>query len=629
MENITNITDFDIFIANNFRDEGEQYVRLFTNTGNSMFESLNGMPGINDITETNDSNDDCKKTLSSVLTNLINREVLEANTERSEGFQNFVISIFEDILGKYRKMRNINETNLFFVYKGGSVLSMIFSEYIDKLPQNFSENKEFFTELGKFNSLFLKSDSDYSIYINPQVNNYDTVFYECNILTCLCLNQIRRILLENKARIFGNENYGLNDALLHRAMSELNRTIISSPECRNKYLIEQDSGRIQCEIQRINIGNLNVKANLKQELKEVGMFQKDSSSFDRVDDTGSSFDRVETSGSFEQVDVVRNVSKRSDFIIFYKRYPDLKSVYDMEHTNNDIYMSINETLKFSMSSFVLHRLKLNFDCYCQNNSLIKMNSELVDVSIPRATDRSLIHVLTHLDIFFDKIQITTNLAYNRYSIEGMVFDLFYVVYLQAKPWENAKIAKRIGRFFVMLLFAIHKNIFTDSNNQTPDAKLSDLKTIFLGMKNILLGNGSHEDINHWISENDSNTSAESARSGAVIGSASASLPNSKVKLASLLSIILDQLIYFQRNVVVTVPDEEIYENFKKGIISTDENGEFRKVISDIESLSSVVEKITISSSSLPFEFPTRFGLWGGKYNYKKEYIKYRNKYNRI
>ena len=87
---------------------------------------------------------------------------------------------------------------------------------------------------------------------------------------------------------------------------------------------------------------------------------------------------------------------------------------------------------------------------------LKSKGEVIDVSIPRP-DNDITKVLNSMDLG-TKYQAYTDdhtgeHAFESYSIDYLILDLVFVLFIstEQKPWTDPKFAKRIKRFFGLLL----------------------------------------------------------------------------------------------------------------------------------------------------------------------------------
>ena len=108
----------------------------------------------------------------SVLTNyVVNKFFTHEDTLYS--FLSLVCSYFDEMLRVYSERRNIKAGDLHFIYKGGNVLRIISKEFWLDLPSSASKELTDFYE-----KYFSRSDADFSIYLNPDLPNFDLLFRE-------------------------------------------------------------------------------------------------------------------------------------------------------------------------------------------------------------------------------------------------------------------------------------------------------------------------------------------------------------------------------------------------------------------------------------------------------------------
>lgn len=137
-----------------------------------------------------------KKELDDTMTDLVTNYFLKDN-KNITAYIGLIINVFENAVNEYKKINNLNDNDIIFIYKGGNVLRIIANEFINELPGNGGEILEKY--YGKY---FKKSDADFSLLIDPRIENFDKYYEEITTLSYLLLNLIRNAILSNPKTYF-------------------------------------------------------------------------------------------------------------------------------------------------------------------------------------------------------------------------------------------------------------------------------------------------------------------------------------------------------------------------------------------------------------------------------------------
>lgn len=423
----------------------------------------------------------CKKNFADIMTDFISSEKIfsDVNMEYVARFQYLVNETFNREIKKYIDMlerkygiRYHKEKDIFFTYKGGTTMKIVFEKY-----------KSIFESLTNFNEIsskFKRSDSDYSIIINPNIvnNRKENIFLEVykdiNKLCAACLIFI-------KFKILSHPDFFMPLSLIKD--SDIKELLVKMNQRLTEIKINKDNDFDFCE----KIKNIN---------SFIGMtyFDKQYLNDGEVIPvlTDESIDKVIsdleiTDPKFIEFRDKRNVStKRKNFYLTWdisdmeKRFlgmiPDSCDIFN----NNDIYLSINETNEYPSgdpdnkvgdTKFCLQRLKLNFIAYYKilelNGSykygFINCPSELIDVSIMKKDSIDLKKMFEHINLEFRNYTYSNfdlRINYRSYTNYGHISDLCNILFSQFKyPWLAKKYEKRVVRllfFFFLDLFTIYK-----------------------------------------------------------------------------------------------------------------------------------------------------------------------------
>jgi len=374
-------------------------------------------------------------------------------------FMQLVYNTFDESLSIYRKKIKISKKDLFFVYKGGNVLRLLSKDFLLDLPSNAT------TELTKFYTPFFKrSDADFSIYLNPDVENYDKIFQDISLISYLLQVHIRKEFLSNSNLYFDFSKYN----------TEYKIFIL------NKYLLKfKDIEGFN--ITDLSIDNVNAVKNVK--------FYKSNP------DLAIQF----INQSNNQKSVINEYQKSiiNEYLVKYKDAKNLpnnlpnkqnKKAIKSKITDNNSYMTVtyNSALEFKSGAkkdrtvkFTLVRTKAIFTLI-NNNKLMNVGGELIDVSIPHRLDTGLIHFFKErdhnirtFDLSFDKC----DLKFKSYSISYLIDDLETILFkFNDFPWNDLKYDKRLNRLFYMYFV----DIFIKINDADKRLNIiNDLKNMVL------------------------------------------------------------------------------------------------------------------------------------------------------
>ncbi|CAH6421032.1 Hypothetical protein KVN_LOCUS108 [uncultured virus] len=392
--------------------------------------------------------DDPEKEFKNIFTEIVTSKFLETN-DIIVNFLKKVYTTFEKAINFYNILNNYKNDEIFFVYKGGNVLRIIAKESMNELPGRVYEvlNEHF----GKS---FQKSDADFSIYIKPDLPNFDQIIQEIKILSYLVLNFIRDQFLNNLPNYFDffKYNYEEQKKILEKSLGNLNKSE-SIKNHENEYF----------GIEFLAVEFRNVFSALP--LLDEKLFEIIKN--DKLD--------IIKSGSGREDSGITQDPNDLDYHIMYKIPPlhmaknidpkfKEKLITPKKKNISEFYLTVNDTLKFKTAelirSFYLLRMKLNFKTYFQKNgkvSSLNIPGEVIDVSISNKDG-------TGIKEFFESLEknITVysfekeNFKFRSYTIDYLIHDLEEIMYYQVLyPWEDPKYAKRINRliylYFIKLL----------------------------------------------------------------------------------------------------------------------------------------------------------------------------------
>ena len=152
-------------------------------------------------------------------TDVVNQQVISFN-----GSYNFMYVIWKVhvlTLNYYKSIVNLEENDIAFLFKGGDYLAKLAKTFWTSLPSRAVRYL-----ISEYEKYFKKSDLDYTIYINPNLDNYDIIYKDICYLAFNIQNLIRDLLLNNKYLVFHWFKYNTNfksyilNEYLHKMINE-------------------------------------------------------------------------------------------------------------------------------------------------------------------------------------------------------------------------------------------------------------------------------------------------------------------------------------------------------------------------------------------------------------------------
>jgi len=391
------INDRDNFENNNFKYIGN--IDYFTNESRKEYREHN-------------------RYFKDFLTDVVNQQIISFN-----GSYNFMYVIWKVhvlTLDYYRYINNIKENDIVFLFKGGDYLSKLAKTFWTSLP---SRAVRYLTS--EYEKYFKKSDLDYSIYINPNLNNYDIIYKDISYIAFKIQDIIRDLLLTNKYIVFHwfkyNNNfksYILNEYLKKMVNED---PVTNDPENTEYY-----------------------------ENKILNLF----------------FDNISAFSENTKYDM------RNDQVV---RYDKSKNIIRRDiYTKNKghAYITFNEALEFvgddRIVKFNLIRTKMNFNIKFEKNGKIRyehIGGEFIDVSIPHKTDSNIAHFFDDYDSHVHSVLYKapckkahyiifanpeSEFAQKTYTLNYIFYDLHKILFINTYyPWEDKKYEKRLYRLFYL------------------------------------------------------------------------------------------------------------------------------------------------------------------------------------
>ena len=377
--------------------------------------------GTDDIIEPS-LNFDEKKIINNNFTDITTKE-LTHDVAKMKLIVNLTYSVFENVLNGYCDLMGIPKDDIIFVYKGGNVLRFIFQESMKEFPGSSSHT--IYDSLAQF---FKVSDNDYSILINPDIPDYDTIFKNLTGLTYIVLCALRKAITDDLPKLFDyyDKEYPSKKNIIASRFEDIEKDV---KRLTGGTIVEISHGNDKF---RFDTKDNSQQHATPREYLDVALFndgnQKDPS----------------PNGTFE--------------------FPQL----GMTTSNMPFRNSINEIIKFDwengtgVTRFNLIRTKEIFPAKVQlpgqsTESSFTFSGELIDVSIPYKI---------HLDksAIVNYVDNTHELNFKSYDFDHYILDLEFILFDQLIfPWTDIKYNKRLIR--VVFLYCYDLLFFSKHNDE--------------------------------------------------------------------------------------------------------------------------------------------------------------------
>lgn len=392
-----------------------------------------------------------KKELNGIMTELLINEFVKT-TEQSQKFLELIYDSFNDALREYKTRLHLSENDIVFLYKGGNILRIVSQEVYYELPGTVVDKLKNF-----YNDSFKKSDADFTIYINPQLSNFDIILEDINNLTFLLQNYIRNILLSNKEEYFEFFRLNMNQQsnILLEYLKKLNETDI----------VKEDGSKFNGTFDGIVFNSIKTILPRQESLEKVKTFDLN---YQVNADYEMGFEVPRKTIYRTDLKYLHNLDKNNNNN-FAQIIKTEEEIY-RENTSN-MYISINKTLSYGnnnkISSFNLIRTKVSFNTYfskkySNESKLVYLAGELIDVSIIRKDDSYLEHFMQNINKYISDYTVKKGdgnyFKFKAYSLESLVDDLEKILFEVAElPWLDAKYTKRLKRLIFMYFLILMTN----------------------------------------------------------------------------------------------------------------------------------------------------------------------------
>jgi hypothetical protein len=381
-------------------------------------------------TNSDEKYSDMMKPIKDILTDFINDYFIY----NSEGEIKLLKLIYNEV------NREINKYGVKLIFKGGNVMRLINNNIIKYFPPSSDKIiRNVFSNFLKF------SDNDFTILINPNIENYEFIFYKINYDVLKALDRIRNILKKNESKYF--YIFKLNDFELKNIKDELLEKL-------NKFCIDKKKNDDFC------VKYTNIKLNPIS----------------------------------DKLIILKNPKDRKSEVMIFEDVGEKNYFYNQLNFSLDFIDYLGKNIKFS-----LLRTKINFII----NDKINSGGELIDISLPRKEDFEM-KKLDSTEKFNNYIKKKIDVEYNEeydfeYYIINMKYvipDLFKIIFINSEfPWDDKKYEKRLARliYFIFLITIDKCKVSFDNLN-----KIKKSFTYFINsVKNI---NNNQKNENEYLND---------------------------------------------------------------------------------------------------------------------------------
>jgi hypothetical protein len=336
------------------------------------------------------------RTLQQKLADVTTNEIIRNLTDKQ--YKNIFAGFYKPmnrILIEYCRLKKLSPlTDIVLFYKGGNVFRILLTEITQMLKND------------KYKNLMKRSDADFQIYINPDLENNDIIRKEVSLLVLYVLHYFRDYVRETKLLKF-TRNVDALENIKNEYLKELNKNCL-----KVKHIYVDFSGKASRKDIKIGVGKIN---------------------------------------------------NTDDEFVMVRGYPSLVNGIDNHPTT--YFISYNTALDFKRkdnlrATFDLLRFRRNFrlKVLLDTNEEIFVNVpfEIIDVSIPHSDDFGLKKLKNHITelttTYMFKPETGNSFSFKAPTVKYQLKDLHDLLFYQNEyPWLDIKYEKRITRYFLSIL----------------------------------------------------------------------------------------------------------------------------------------------------------------------------------
>ena len=321
--------------------------------------------------------EDLETPLKGIATDFVINEFFKS-PDSLHRFTTHVYHMFEEGLEIYRNRRGLNPNQVIFLYKGGNVLRIVSREFMLELPASATRSIEEF-----YAPFFKRGDADFTIYLDPDVEDYDDIYYELGLLSYLIQDNIRTWFMEHLMRYFDFFRYN----------SEYKKSIL------REYLdLFNDAEGFKGDFVDLKLGY------------DAAVGRHEFRYHNNVDKT------------------VRFVDLNEDWDLPVRK----AYVSDIQRSNSFMTVTHNNALDFPAGTdnvrvnFNLTRTKVIFTLLKTDGKRMNVGGELIDVSMTHKNEDGFRHFADNLDKYIATYNLKSgdcNLEFKSYTVLYLTEDL--------------------------------------------------------------------------------------------------------------------------------------------------------------------------------------------------------------
>ena len=398
---------------------------------------------------------DDNREFKDLCTDIIVKQFL-ATDQSMYNFLTLVYGNFDNAIQMYKQSKGLSKWDIFFVYKGGNILRIISNDFLRELPRASSK---IITDY--YEQFFKRSDADFSIYINPVLENYDEVHSDMTFLSYLLQVYIRKQFSNHLIDYF--DLFKFSQDYKTRLLKEY----YDKASHANSFKNPSNKTFYGAKLDKFIFLNVDIGSNSSRDIYEG------------------------------KVDLAQEITVKNKVATF-----------ELDKTPHGMFIQMNQSLDFSSPSgrikFNLVRTKVNFNFIftMANGSKSKksIGGELIDVSIPHRLDNNLSHFYEEgANNYIQQYRLSfgnQTLEFLSYKYSYLAHDLEFILFqFVRKPWMTPKYEKRLNRLFYLYVIDLfvklptiseRKNIILDILNNVFKVEL-DINNLFTTGKEVIDG----------------------------------------------------------------------------------------------------------------------------------------------
>ena len=398
---------------------------------------------------------DDNREFKDLCTDIIVKQFLSSD-QSMFNFLTLVYGTFYNAIEQYKQAKGLAPLDIFFVYKGGNILRIISNDFLRELPRASSK---IITDY--YDQFFKRSDADFSIYVNPVLENYDSVHSDMTFMSYLLQVYIRRKFSSNLTDYFELFKYS------REYKTDLLQEYFTKGSMANSFKNEANKTFFGARLDKMIFLDIQLGKDPARETYE---------------------------GKYDLAQEFTPKGKVASF--------------DLDKVRHGMYIQMNQSLDFSSPSgrikFNLVRTKVNFNFLftLANGKRVKksIGGELIDVSIPHRLDNNLAHFYEEgANNYIQQYRLTFGnkvLEFLSYNYTYLAHDLEFILFqFVRKPWQTPKYDKRLNRLFYLYVIDLfiklpsiseRKNVILDISNRVFKIQL-DIDNLLTTGKEVIDG----------------------------------------------------------------------------------------------------------------------------------------------